>query len=195
MAIPFVLGSGSSSHVVLAFYDRKLQTLEFFNSKGWTVKETPGVDARGRTCEGIMSSLAARFQPRFIIENQNDVQLDSFNCGIYVLDYIRRRAMGQSPKDITSYPPDLSRCTMLRSSFHIMLGRAPVEEAPLTADQVMVYDSSDDEGGQQATAESSSAAAELSRTLEGLPLPLSSAAALPTVEEELRKRFDALRME
>jgi len=145
VAIPFVVGSGRSSHIVTAFYDQERATLEFFNSKGYTVKETPGEDDFGRSCEAIFRLIIDRFRPRTILENTDALQQDTYNCGVYVLDFIERRAQYETFASICQQDPlTMHQCTDRRRELHEKL-RSKISYEPVSREAIKSVEAIDDE--------------------------------------------------
>jgi hypothetical protein len=154
VAIPFVVGRGRSSHIVTAFYDQERATLEFFNSKGYTVKETPGIDDFGRSCEAIFRLIINRFKPRTILENTDALQQDSYNCGVYVLDFIERRAQYETFASICQRDPlTMDQCTDRRGELHVKL-RSKTSQEPISREAMASIEAIDEEEDTPRTAAS-----------------------------------------
>jgi hypothetical protein len=116
IAIPFVL-TGFDDHIVTALYDNKTKTLEFFNSSGLTVNDTPDrlVLMQGLGLRAFMDQLKDRFHPERVIENTTKAQYDTYNCGLYVSDFILRRADGEDFQHISDHPLSAFETTTKRT--------------------------------------------------------------------------------
>ena len=101
-AIPVVL-KGVRSHIVTFIYDAKSHTLEYYDSKGWNIRDCQNYLIDKKFGEPITLldmylkimkaySTAEKGAPN-VWENQKAHQSDFYNCGIYVLDRIRKHAV------------------------------------------------------------------------------------------------------
>ena len=109
-AIPVVL-KGVRSHIVTFIYDAKSHTLEYYDSKGWNIRDCQNYPIDKKVEEPITLldmylnimkaySTAEKGAPN-VWENQAAHQSDFYNCGIYVLDRIRKHAdSGQGEEGI-----------------------------------------------------------------------------------------------
>jgi len=104
VVIPVVLATLPFNHIVLIIYERATNTLEFYDSKGYSLLDHGDVRIAGtnarlsnlfraaynkycipcRTEEGI---------PAQIEENITQHQFDKDACGVFVMDRIKQRAM------------------------------------------------------------------------------------------------------
>ena len=116
VAIPFIL-TGMDNHIVVALFDNKTQTLEFFNSSGTTVLDTPDrqVQQTDQSLRQFMQGLVDHFNPKVIQENTSKAQFDTYNCGLYVSDFILRRAAGEEFSHICDHPLSAFETTARRT--------------------------------------------------------------------------------
>ncbi len=100
-AIPVVL-AGVRSHIVTFIYDSENHILEYYDSKGWRIRECQNylIDKFGEKTTllnmylEIMTAYSTEEKgaPK-VWENLHEHQSDFYNCGVYVLDRILRLAI------------------------------------------------------------------------------------------------------
>lgn len=100
-AIPVVLAE-ARSHIVVFIYDSENHILEYYDSKGWGIRECQSylIDKYGEETtlldmylEIMTAYSTAEKGPPKVWENLHEHQSDFYNCGIYVLDRILRLAI------------------------------------------------------------------------------------------------------
>ena len=111
LLIPIVLKGTFRDHIVAVLYDRRANTLEYYDPKGLTIEDRSSAYLANKTGGRLMLSKAiAEILLQYgnnrtqIKENTAKHQWDSHNCGVYVGDYFARRLAGESFDDITTNP-------------------------------------------------------------------------------------------
>jgi len=100
LAIPFVLKGWFEDHIVAMYFDREKNTLEYFDSKGLTIRDRN--DSRlNAFIKKVLDNYGTDKDKTTVIENTKKHQWDCHNCGAYVLSYFRLRKEGS---DIESTP-------------------------------------------------------------------------------------------
>jgi len=101
MAIPVVLHGKVRNHIVAVIVDKAGKAIEFYDSKGLTVKDR-GSDKLEAFPKSTLKDLFDIISNKYsdgtweIKENTKRHQSDGYNSGVYVSDYLKRRAIGES---------------------------------------------------------------------------------------------------
>ncbi len=102
IAIPVVLEGSFQNHTVLFFVDTLNKRIEYYDSKGLTIK-----DRNDPRLKAALDRVIERYgkEDFTLIENREKHQYDSHNSGVYVMDYFYRRMKGESPDAISASGP------------------------------------------------------------------------------------------
>ncbi len=96
LAIPFVLKGRFEDHIVAIYFDREKNILEYFDSKGLTIR-----DRNDSRLNAFIEKVLKKYgnDKTTVIENTEKYQWDCHNCGAYVLSYFRLRKEGLDVKN------------------------------------------------------------------------------------------------
>lgn len=120
IAIPFVIKGHLRDHIVTFVIDPKSQSIEFYDSYGLSIKDQANrkVDkADHLTVMQLYGFISKKYPGYKTVENTTRHQKDLYNCGVYVLDYIYRRAQGESVKDIHDNGKNFLGIEQVKKSF------------------------------------------------------------------------------
>lgn len=100
--IPVELEGRVRNHIVALVFDKVANRIEFYDPKGFTIKERSNwvhCDDHLKLID-VFQRVALEYGNRktTLWENTRKHQYDSHNCGIYVLDYIERRTEEEKPE-------------------------------------------------------------------------------------------------
>jgi hypothetical protein len=101
VAIPVVI-TGIVDHIVCFFIDKKNQTIDFFDSKGRTLKDLEDETVLG---EGgwklgqLADAILQRYPCRTLNQNQRKLQKDIHSCALFIWDFLQRR-LAKKPKTL-----------------------------------------------------------------------------------------------
>jgi len=104
VAIPIILKGLFRDHIVTILVNRETKTIEFYDSKGLTIKDQGSRKLRFpskslTTLEEHVNQIWKNFGADAswtFKENTTRHQTDAYNCGIYVSNFIQRRLHGES---------------------------------------------------------------------------------------------------
>ncbi len=110
--IPVVVKGAFVNHIVVFAFDSQTKELEFFDSKGYGIKDYETsrlLCSNYSTLERVEMAMVTEYGKDNGIEGRTKEcgiahQTDRHSCGIYVLDYIRRRLDNQTPVQIHEAP-------------------------------------------------------------------------------------------
>lgn len=114
LAFPIVIGSSIRSHVTLAFLERGINKIEFFDSKAINPSQSY-FKSSDVSIQDFLNSLKDAIEEQSkekeiceietVLEDGSLVQLDLYNCGAYVSKYCELRATGKCSKETVRLMP------------------------------------------------------------------------------------------
>lgn len=121
--IPVVIKGIFIDHIVAVVYDPVANVVELFDPKGLTAKDrTEYVRCSKKlTLQDVLTLVKKEYgnTETKLWENTKKHQYDSHNCGIYVLDYIERRATGETVKEIANKPLTFSEANNSKRAHYL----------------------------------------------------------------------------
>ncbi len=126
IAIPLVIAGKFRKHIVTFVVDPTNKTIEFYDSKGLSIKDRASapIDMTNDIGEKnhlklleLFKILNEKYKGFKVVENTHKHQKDFYNCGVYVLDYIKRRVGGESAKEIQESGKSFSEIEATKQSF------------------------------------------------------------------------------
>ena len=107
IAIPVVIKGSVEDHIVCFFIDQKTHTVEFFDSKGRTVKDLETETVRGTSQKSLgelADDILAKYTAIAFNQHTQKAQHDCHSCGLFVWDFIQRRLDGKTLDQIQAEP-------------------------------------------------------------------------------------------
>jgi hypothetical protein len=95
LSIPTIVKGVLGNHITHILVDKKIETIEFFDSKGLTLNHPSNLRAKE-----MVQTLQEKLPKFTIFEHTQQRQFDGHNCGVFVIWHLRQRLNGLSPKDI-----------------------------------------------------------------------------------------------
>ncbi len=100
---PIGLGTRPIRHWVMVGVDTVNRTIEFYDPKGLSIADRASVPIDkypSHTLEDLMDHISRHYTGEFpgewtVVQNREPHQRDTYNCGVYISNYMRRRLEGE----------------------------------------------------------------------------------------------------